>query len=142
VWEPFFADDAPIFRHGVTYSGHATACAVAHANLDVLESEQLADRVKTLAPVLTQAVEPLAKHPLVTEVRSGIGLLAGVQLAPDVDSAAIARACLDEQVVIRIITNNTIQISPPFVIEEGELWRISGAIATALDRAAELLPAR
>jgi acetylornithine/succinyldiaminopimelate/putrescine aminotransferase len=78
----------------------------------------------------------------VTEVRSGIGLLAGVQLAPDVDSAAIARACLDEQVVIRIITNNTIQISPPFVIEEGELWRISGAIATALDRAAELLPAR
>ena len=31
---------------------------------------------------------PLAKHPLVTEVRTGIGLLAGVQLAPDVDGAA------------------------------------------------------
>jgi adenosylmethionine-8-amino-7-oxononanoate aminotransferase len=141
VWEPFFADGAPIFRHGVTYSGHATACAVAQANLDVLESEQLVARVATLAPVLEQTMEPLAKHPLVTEVRTGIGLLAGVQLAPEVDAAAIARACLEQQVVVRIITNNTIQISPPFVIEEGELWRITGAIAAALDHADELLAA-
>jgi adenosylmethionine-8-amino-7-oxononanoate aminotransferase len=141
VWEPFFADGAPIFRHGVTYSGHATACAVAQANLDVLESEQLVARVATLAPVLEQTMEPLAKHPLVTEVRTGIGLLAGVQLAPEVDGAAIARACLEQQVVVRIITNNTIQISPPFVIEEGELWRITGAIAAALDHADELLAA-
>ena len=141
VWEPFFADDAPIFRHGVTYSGHATACAVAQANLDVLEDEQLVARVASLAPVLEQTMVPLSKHPLVTEVRTGIGLLAGVQLAPDVDGAAIARACLEQQVVVRIITNNTIQISPPFVIEEGELWRITGAIAAALDHADELLAA-
>ena len=139
LWEPFFADDAPIFRHGVTYSGHATACAVAHANLDVLESERLVQRVAELAPVLEQAMEPLAKHPLVTEVRTGTGLLAGVQLAPEVDGPTIARACLESQVIVRIITNNTIQISPPFVIEEGELWRISGAIAAALDHADELL---
>ncbi len=141
VWEPFFAEGAPIFRHGVTYSGHATACAVAQANLDVLESEQLVDRVATLAPVLEQTMAPLAKHPLVTEVRTGIGLLAGVQLAADVDGPLIARACLEQQVVVRIITNNTIQISPPFVIEEGELWRITGAIAAALDHADELLAA-
>jgi adenosylmethionine-8-amino-7-oxononanoate aminotransferase len=142
VWEPFFADDAPFFRHGVTYSGHATACAVGHANLDVLESEGLVDRVKTLAPVLARAMEPLADHPLVTEVRTGIGLLAGVQLAADVDSAAIARACLDERVIIRVITNNTIQVSPPFVIEEEELWQISKAISTALNHAEERLAAR
>jgi adenosylmethionine-8-amino-7-oxononanoate aminotransferase len=142
VWEPFFADDAPFFRHGVTYSGHATACAVGHANLDVLESEALVDRVKTLEPVLARAMEPLADHPLVTEVRTGIGLLAGVQLAPDVDSAAIARACLDERVIIRVITNNTIQVSPPFVIEEEELWQISKAISAALNHAEERLAAR
>jgi adenosylmethionine-8-amino-7-oxononanoate aminotransferase len=141
VWEPFFAQDAPIFRHGVTYSGHATACAVAQANLDVIEEEQLVARVATLSPVLEQAMAPLAKHPLVTEVRTGIGLLAGVQLAPEVDGAAIARACLEAQVVIRIITNNTIQISPPFVIAEDELWRITGAIAAALDHADDRIAA-
>jgi adenosylmethionine-8-amino-7-oxononanoate aminotransferase len=141
VWEPFFAEGGPIFRHGVTYSGHATACAVAQANLDVIEEEQLVARVATLSPVLEQAMAPLAKHPLVTEVRTGIGLLAGVQLAPEVDAAAIARACLEAQVVIRIITNNTIQISPPFVIAEDELWKITGAIAAALDHADDRLAA-
>jgi adenosylmethionine-8-amino-7-oxononanoate aminotransferase len=141
VWEPFFAEGGPIFRHGVTYSGHATACAVAQANLDVIEEEQLVARVATLAPVLEQAMAPLTKHPHVTEVRTGIGLLAGVQLAPEVDGAAIARACLEAQVVIRIITNNTIQISPPFVIAEDELWRITGAIAAALDHADDRLAA-
>jgi adenosylmethionine-8-amino-7-oxononanoate aminotransferase len=141
VWEPFFAEGGPIFRHGVTYSGHATACAVAQANLDVIEEEQLVARVATLSPVLEQAMAPLAKHPHVTEVRTGIGLLAGVQLAPEVDGAAIARACLEAQVVIRIITNNTIQISPPFVIAEDELWRITGAIAAALDHADDRLAA-
>jgi adenosylmethionine-8-amino-7-oxononanoate aminotransferase len=141
VWEPFFAEGGPIFRHGVTYSGHATACAVAQANLDVIEEEQLVARVATLSPVLEQAMAPLAKHPHVTEVRTGIGLLAGVQLAPDVDGAAIARACLEAQVVVRIITNNTIQISPPFVIAEDELWRITGAIAAALDHADHRLAA-
>jgi adenosylmethionine-8-amino-7-oxononanoate aminotransferase len=141
VWEPFFAEGGPIFRHGVTYSGHATACAVAQANLDVIEEEQLVARVATLSPVLEQAMAPLAKHPLVTEVRTGIGLLAGVQLAPEVDGAAIARACLEAQVVIRIIANNTIQISPPFVIAEDELWKITGAIAAALDHADDRLAA-
>ena len=141
LWEPFFAEGAPIFRHGVTYSGHATACAVAQANLDVLEEEQLVARVAKLAPVLEQTMGPIAKHPHVTEIRTGIGLLAGIQMAPEVDGASIARACLEAQVVVRIITNNTIQISPPFVIEEGELWRIAGAIAAALDHADELLAA-
>ncbi len=140
VWEPFFASaDAPMFRHGVTYSGHATACAVAQANLDVLESEHLVERVATLAPVLAQAMGQVAKHPLVTEVRTGIGLLAGVQMAPEVDGAQIMRACIEADVLVRIIAQNTIQVSPPFVIEEGELWRIAGAIAVALDHADRLV---
>jgi adenosylmethionine-8-amino-7-oxononanoate aminotransferase len=135
VWEPFYADspDAPVFRHGLTYSGHATACAVAQANLDVLGDEQLVARVARLAPELVRATEQLAKHPLVTEVRGGIGLIAGVQLAPEVDGDALMRACVEAGVLVRILGGNVVQISPPFVIEEGDLWRIAGAIAAALD---------
>jgi adenosylmethionine-8-amino-7-oxononanoate aminotransferase len=134
VWEPFFdGPDAPIFRHGVTYSGHATACAVAQANLDVLESEGLVAKVAALTPELHRAVAPLAHHPLVQEVRSGIGLLAGVQLKPEVDGDVIARHCLQEGVLLRVITNNTVQISPPFVIEIPEIEGIAAAISHALD---------
>jgi adenosylmethionine-8-amino-7-oxononanoate aminotransferase len=134
VWSPFFeSPDSPIFRHGVTYSGHATACAVAQANLDVLEEEDLVARVAMLAPQLAGAVAPLADHPLVTEVRAGIGLLAGIQLNADVSGDEVTRRCLQDGILLRVITNNTIQISPPFVIEADDLQRIAAAIGGALD---------
>jgi adenosylmethionine-8-amino-7-oxononanoate aminotransferase len=137
VWRPFFDHaDAPIFRHGVTYSGHATACAVAQANLDVIEEEDLVARVASLTPQLAQAVAPLADHPLVQEVRAGVGLLAGVQLEADVNGDAVTRRCLQDGILLRVITNNTLQISPPFVVDADDLRRIAAAIAGALDAVA------
>jgi adenosylmethionine-8-amino-7-oxononanoate aminotransferase len=137
LWAPFFdSPDAPIFRHGVTYSGHATACAVAQANLDVLAEEDLVARVAMLAPELAQAVAPLADHPLVAEVRSGIGLLAGVELVPHVSGDEVSRRCIEDGILLRVITNNTIQISPPFVVDVEDLQRIAAAIARALDHLA------
>jgi adenosylmethionine-8-amino-7-oxononanoate aminotransferase len=138
VWTPFFdGADAPIFRHGVTYSGHATACAVAQANLDVLEEEDLVARVATLAPELERAVAPLAEHPLVAEVRSGIGLLAGIQLVAQAPGEAVARQCIERGVLIRVITNNTLQISPPFIVSESDLALIAQTIGEALDAVGE-----
>jgi adenosylmethionine-8-amino-7-oxononanoate aminotransferase len=135
IWAPFFeSPDGPIFRHGVTYSGHATACAVAQANLDVLDEEDLVARVATLTPELERAVAPLADHELVIEVRAGVGLLAGVQLAPEVPGDVLLRHCIDDGVLLRVITNNTVQISPPFVVEAADLERIAETIARALDR--------
>jgi len=134
VSEPFYstAPDAPVFRHGVTYSGHATACAVAQANLDVLENEQLVARVARLSPELVRATAPLADHPLVTEVRGGIGLIAGVQLVPEVDGERLMRDCIEAGVLVRILGGNVVQISPPFVVDEGDLRTIADAIAGAL----------
>jgi adenosylmethionine-8-amino-7-oxononanoate aminotransferase len=134
VWRPFFeGDDAPIFRHGITYSGHATACAVAAANIDVLEEEALVARVAGLEPVLENALAPLADHPLVKELRSGVGLLAGVQLDPDVPGPEVVAHCLEAGVLVRVITDNTVQISPPFVVTEAELDKIGAVLFDALE---------
>ncbi len=135
VWEPFYSDsaDAPVFRHGVTYSGHATACAVAQANLDVLENEQLVARVARLTPELVRAMAPLADHQLVTEVRGGVGLIAGIQMVPEVDGDRLTRDCIDAGVVVRILGGNVVQISPPFVVDEDDLAKIAEAIGGALD---------
>jgi adenosylmethionine-8-amino-7-oxononanoate aminotransferase len=135
VWEPFYSDaaDAPVFRHGVTYSGHATSCAVAQANLDVLENEQLVARVARLAPELVRAMAPLADHPLVTEVRGGVGLISGIQMVPEVNGDQVMRDCIDAGVVVRILGGNVVQISPPFVIEEDDLHKIAEVIGGALD---------
>jgi adenosylmethionine-8-amino-7-oxononanoate aminotransferase len=134
VADRFFAGpDAPIFRHGLTYSGHATACAVALANLDVLDEEGLVAQSRWLESVLEKAVEPLRDHALVEEVRAGAGFMAGIHLHAHVDGDAVAEACTDAGVLIRVIHDNTLQICPPFVTSEEEVDLIASTIAAALD---------
>lgn len=134
VWEPFFADeDAPVFRHGITYSGHATACAIAQENLEILEREQLVARAAALEPVLRRTLAPLAEHELVAEVRCGAGFLAGVRLVPDAPGELIARASVERGVITRVITDNVLQVCPPFVVEEAELTQIADVLAASLE---------
>lgn len=125
--------DAPIFRHGLTYSGHATACAVAEANLDILEQEHLVERAAHLETILAKAVEPLRTHHLVADVRAGNAFMAGVQLHEEVPGDRIAEACTDAGVLIRTIHDNTLQICPPFVTTEDEISLIAETITKALD---------
>jgi adenosylmethionine-8-amino-7-oxononanoate aminotransferase len=137
VAEPFWKDGSDlIFRHGLTYSGHATVCAAAHANLDIMEREHLVERVRRLEGVLHEAMQPLAEHELVKEVRSGIGLLAAVELH-DYDTArAVCQPCIDRGVLMRLITGPTLHVSPPFVIDEREIAFIASTIGEVLDEVA------
>ena len=143
VAEPFWrSGSAEVFRHGYTYSGHPAAAAVALANLDLIEREQLVGRVAALEPVLAAAVAPLAAHPLVGEVRAGTGLLAAVEIDADrraADPAVGQRLVLairERGVITRLLRGVALQISPPFVITEAEIARIVEAFAGALDAVA------
>lgn len=128
IWNRFFAgDDAPIFRHGVTYSGHATACAVAQANLDILENEGLVARAGQLELVLDRALDRARGHELISDVRIG-GLMGGVQFGNSVDAIAVADYALDQGVILRILQGHTVQISPPFVVAEDDIDRIVDVI--------------
>jgi putrescine---pyruvate transaminase len=126
VQEPFFREDAIMLRHGYTYSGHPTACAVALANIEILRKESLIERVRELEPVLISEVERLAAHPLVGDVRA-VGLMAGIDIADDALSEApdladvVARAARERGVLVRPLLGRTLQISPAFVIEPAEI---------------------
>jgi putrescine aminotransferase len=142
VAEPFWREGSTeIFRHGYTYSAHPTACAVGLANLDLLDREQLIGRVAELEPVLACALAPLADHELVGEVRSGTGLLAGVEIAEEAraeDPALPARLVTDIRergVITRLLRGVALQVSPPFVITPAELDRVAETFAAALDAA-------
>lgn len=134
VAEPFWAEGtANVFRHGFTYSGHATACAVGLANLDVIEREGLLQRVRELEPVLSEALAPLAEHPAVAEVRGGVGLLGAVELEDPSKLAAVIDACYERGVLVRGIRGVALQVSPPFVITEDELATTARVFGEALD---------
>ena len=143
VVEPFWrAGSSEVFRHGYTYSGHPAAAAVALANLDLIEREQLVGRVAELEPVLARVLAPLAGHDLVAAVRSGTGLLGAVEINEDARTAdpmigqRLVAAVRNRGVITRLLRGVALQISPPFVITEAELARIADAFAGAFDEVA------
>ena len=143
VCEPFWrAGSHEVFRHGYTYSGHPTACAVGLANLDLLERELLLGRVTELEPVLAGKLTPLADHELVSEVRAGTGLLAAVEITEEArtaDPGLAARLVTDIRergVITRLLRGSSLQISPPFTISVAEIEQVAETFTAALDAAA------
>ncbi len=140
VSAPFWDGSEPgaVFVHGYTYSGHATACAAAMANLDLLESEDLVARVAAMEPVLDAAVRRLETLPIVGEVRT-VGLTAAVAIAPDRlagDGTLPARAvgaALGHGVATRVLRGHALHISPAFVISEGEIDTMVDGLGAALE---------
>jgi adenosylmethionine-8-amino-7-oxononanoate aminotransferase len=139
VREPFWSPGAGVWRHGYTYSGHATATAAAHANLDVMEREALPERALGLETRLADALAPLASHPLVSEVRSGLGVLGAVQLSPEAfagDPLLQDRAVLAARrhgVLTRGLVGGALQVSPALVIDDAELEELAAGLQDGLD---------
>src|ERR671937_401601 len=67
------------FMHAATYSGHPTCCAVALANLAIIEREGLVDRAARVGPWFLAQLRQLESLPQVGEVR-GLGMMAAVEL--------------------------------------------------------------
>ncbi|MDI9930694.1 aminotransferase class III-fold pyridoxal phosphate-dependent enzyme [Rhodococcus sp. IEGM 1354] len=134
IWEPFYVDspDTPIFRHGATYAGHATASAVALANLDIIERDGLVERVTELEVVLRNALDGLnARQGEVIDVRVG-GLLGGITLSENLSAESIADDLIDLGYISRPLRGNSLQISPPFIVSDDELKGYIDAIETAI----------
>ncbi len=138
VSAPFWKESGHVWRHGYTYSGHASAAAAAMANLDILEGEGLVDQVASLKLALTAAFVPLRGHSYVREVRSGAGLLAAVALEPDVVAedptipTRLVAGLRERGVLTRLLADGALQISPPFVITREELNGLGAAIGDTL----------
>ncbi len=139
VAEPFWSPaPAPVmWRHGYTYSAHATACAVALANLDIVDEEHLVERVARLQHVLGNALARLSSYDVVSEVRAGVGLLAAIDFTPEAKEAGVPLRALtalrDAGVLTRALASGAVQVSPPFVIDEDGIAFLTRALATSLE---------
>ena len=140
IQEPFWGGDAAgVWRHGYTYSGHASAAAAAHANLDIIEREGLVARGLALESEIPVALAPLADHELVGEIRAGFGAVAAIQIEPALladDPGLTDRVTLRARshgVLTRTLTGGGLQISPPLVITPAELDEIAAGLRGALD---------
>jgi len=81
VYEPF-ATGATTFLHGYTFGGHPVSCAVALANLDVMEKDGLLDHVQANEAAFRSTLERLHDLPIVGDVR-GAGYFYGIEMVKD-----------------------------------------------------------
>ncbi|MCY4371629.1 MAG: aminotransferase class III-fold pyridoxal phosphate-dependent enzyme [bacterium] len=139
IAEPWFEGGAGMWRHGYTYSGHATVAAAANANLDIMEREGLVRAAVGLEAALATGLTPLSDHPLVSEVRAGAGAMAAVQF--DLDAVEddpglpdrIVPALRDHGILTRILFGHAIQVSPPLTLDDAGVQELAEGIRGALD---------
>ena len=134
--------------HGYTYSGHPVASAVALANLEVLEKEDLPGRVKnSIGPYFQRRLrETFEGHVLVGEVR-GLGMLGAMELVQDKQArtpfpkerqvGTICRDhCFANGLVMRAI-RDTMVLAPPLVITEAEVEELLSRAKLCIDLTAK-----
>ena len=132
------------WAHGVTYSGHPVAAAVALENLRLIEQEGLHERAGgPLGDHFASALATLGDHPLVGEVRS-CGLIAALELVADKaerryfpPARRVGLACRDRSVehglVMRAV-RDVMVLAPPLIISEVEIDELVARARAALDQ--------
>ena len=131
------------FNHGYTYSGHPVACAVALANLEIMEREGLPQRVRDdIGPYLAKRFAELNDHPLVG-VAETCGFVAGLVLVkdkatrqvfdPDLAVGMMCRAhCFKNGLIMRAVGDRMI-IAPPLVMTHEQIDEMMALIRLCLD---------
>jgi putrescine aminotransferase len=129
--------------HGFTYSGHPTSCAVALANIALIEKEDLIERVRDdVGPYFQKKLHSFAGHPAVGETR-GCKFIGAIELLPKGGKAALtpasslgvkgANLVRKEGVIVRGI-RDLIAIAPPLTATHEEIDLIFTAVGHALQR--------
>ncbi|UGT45710.1 aspartate aminotransferase family protein [Nocardia yamanashiensis] len=152
IAEPF--RNGATFMHGSTYGGHPVACAVAMANLDLMEREDLYGHVLRNEGAFRSTLEKLYGLPIVGEVR-GDGFFWAVELVKDratkekfTDADAtrilkghVSKALFEAGLHCRADdrAEPVIQLAPPLICEQQQFDEMEQALRHALTGAWKLI---
>jgi adenosylmethionine-8-amino-7-oxononanoate aminotransferase len=153
IMEPFLKDTST-FLHGITFGGHPVSCAVALANLDVFEKEDLLGHVLTTEDKFRATLNKLNDLPIVGEVR-GDGYFYGIELVKDkatretfndAESERLLRgflsgALFEAGLICRADDRGdpVIQLAPPLIIDQPEFDFIEQTLRSVLTEAWSIL---
>ncbi|MEV2278838.1 aspartate aminotransferase family protein [Nocardiopsis sp. NPDC049922] len=141
IADPFWNEPGNTFLHGTTYAGHPACCAAAMANLDILEREDLFTVALEVERHLDSALRTLSDHPLVAEVRSGVGVMGAVELTEEaltdrgITTAEVFAEARARGVILRPVPR-ALLVSPPLVIAWEQIDHLVSTLAAALDAVA------
>jgi adenosylmethionine-8-amino-7-oxononanoate aminotransferase len=145
-----FVGTGKSFLHGFTFAGHPVSCAVALANLDLFESEDLLQHVRTNEHLFRKALDDLSDLPIVGEVR-GAGYFYGIELVKDRDSRETFTSDESDHLLRGFLSNRllelglicraddrgepVVQLSPPLIAGPEQFEEINRVLRQALTEA-------
>ncbi len=142
VSEAFMGDDSQ-FRHLITFGGNPVACAAAMANLDIMEGEGMVENSAEMGNYMYEQLQTLYEHPIVGDVRGGMGLLCAVELVKDRDTKESfpAEAKLSEKMVPLMNEHNllgrpgnSIYLAPPLCITRDEVDHVVSQVDSVITK--------
>ena len=142
VSDAFIGEDAT-FRHLITFGGNPVACAAAMANLDIMEGEGMVENSAEMGAYMYEQLQTLYEHPIVGDVRGGMGLLCAVELVKDRDtkesfppeaklSDKIAPLMNEHNLLGR--PGNSIYLAPPLCITKDEVDHVVAQVDSVIGK--------
>ena len=127
------------WMHAYTYSGHATCCAVAIKNLEILERLNLVNQAAEMGERLLAGLYALLdEFECVGNVR-GLGLMCAIEFVADRQTKApaqiankILQVCLDNGLLTRV-KGESLLLAPPLIIVEEEIDQILAIVRLGIE---------
>jgi adenosylmethionine-8-amino-7-oxononanoate aminotransferase len=145
-----FIDSDEIFLHGMTYGGHPVGCAVALANIEILEREDLPGRVRENEGLFLHHLQTLEDLPIVGDIR-GAGYFYGIELVKDQETQGrfsqeecdrllrdfLSHRLLELGLICRAEDKGepVVQLAPPLIAGPEEFAEITAILRQALSEA-------
>jgi adenosylmethionine-8-amino-7-oxononanoate aminotransferase len=149
LFEPF-SEGTSMFAHGFTFAAHPVACAVATANIDIFEREDLNEHVRAKEGEFRAALEGLYDIPIVGDVR-GAGYFQAIELVKDKEtketfsdeeSEDLLRGFLSGELYRRGLIcraddrgDPVVQLSPPLIADTEQFEEIVAVLRPVLEEA-------
>ncbi|KQT89154.1 hypothetical protein ASG49_15190 [Marmoricola sp. Leaf446] len=149
LFEPFSKGDTS-FAHGYTFGGHPVSTAVAMANLDIFEREQLNEHVLATEGDLRATLEKLNDLPIVGDVR-GDGFFYGIELVKDKATKETFTDAESERLLRGFLSgalfeaglycraddrgDPVVQLAPPLICEQSHFDEIESTLRSVLTEA-------
>jgi taurine-pyruvate aminotransferase len=157
IFRAFASDDSDgsYFRHVNTFGGHPASCAVALANIKLIQELDLTEQAREKGELLLGLLEDLKDLPITGDIR-GKGLFVGIELVADKRSKAplaenrlgqLIKQAMDRGVIIGKNTStipnysNVLIIAPPLIVKKEELLTIAQTLKELLGQLSKTLAA-
>ena len=149
IYDTIF-ESSPSFVHGHTYGGNPLSCATALAVQEYIQEHNLIRHCDQMGKVLVEQLQELKDISIVNSVR-GKGLLCGIDFSPGVESGGafdpeqsitsrVVQAAFERGLLVMPgapgpldgVNGDHIAISPPFIINLGEIAQITDTLKEAI----------